>query len=65
MREETPEVRVLKDLFDLVASAFGSKEQYPRPVSAVELALQDARTERLHNFRDEAMKALLPHWEND
>lgn len=65
MREETPEVRVLKDLFDLVASAFGGKEQYPRPVSAVELALEDARTERLHNFRDEAMRALLPHWEND
>ena len=32
--------------------------------SAVELALEDARTDHLHNFRDEAMKALLPHWED-
>ena len=64
MREQTPVVRLLQDIFDLVSAAFGGKEPYPRPVSAVELALEDARTYHLHNFRDEAMKALLPHWED-
>ena len=48
-----------------MSAAFGGKEQYPRPVSAVELALEDARTDRLHDFRDKAMKALLPNWEDD
>lgn len=65
MREQTPVVRLLQDIFDLVSAAFGGKEQYPRPVSAVELALEDARADRLHGFRDEAMRALLPHWEDD
>lgn len=65
MREQTPVVRLLQDIFDLVSAAFGGKDPYPRPVSAVELALEDARTDRLHDFRDEAMKALLPHWEDD
>lgn len=65
MREQTPVVRLLQDIFDLVSAAFGGKEQYPRPVSAVELALEDARTDRLHDFRDKAMKALLPNWEDD
>lgn len=64
MREQTPVVRILQDIFDLVSAAFGGKEPYPRPVSAVELALEDARTDRLHGFRDEAMKALLPNWED-
>jgi len=64
MREQTPVVRLLQDIFDLVSAAFGGKEPYPRPVSAVELALEDARTDRLHGFRDEAMRALLPHWED-
>ena len=65
MREQTPVVRLLQDIFDLVSAAFGGKEPYPRPVSAVELALEDARTDRLHDFRDEAMKALLPNWEDN
>lgn len=65
MREQTPVVRLLQDIFDLVSAAFGGKEPYPRPISAVEFALEDARTEHLHGFRDEAMKALLPHWEDD
>ena len=65
MREQTPVVRLLQDIFDLVAGAFGHKEPYPRPVSAVELALEDARADHLHGFRDEARKALLPHWEDD
>lgn len=64
MREQTPIVKILQDIFDLVSAAFGGKEPYPRPVSAVELALKDARTDRLHGFRDEAMKALLPNWED-
>ena len=64
MREQTPVVRLLQDIFDLVSAVFGGKEPYPRPVSAVELALEDARTDRLHDFRDEAMKALLPHWKD-
>lgn len=65
MREQTPVVRLLQDIFDLVSAAFGGKDPYPRPVSAVELALEDARTDRLHDFRDEAMKALLPNWEDN
>ena len=65
MREQTPVVRVLQDIFDLVAGALGHKEPYQRPVSAVELALEDARTDYLHDFRDEAMKALLPNWEDE
>lgn len=65
MREQTQVVRVLQDIFDLVAGALGHKEPYPRPVSAVELALEDARTDHLHDFRDEAMKALLPNWEDE
>ena len=65
MREQTPVVRLLQDIFDLVSSVFGSKEPYPRPVSAVELALEDARTDHIHAFRDEAMKALLPNWEDE
>lgn len=64
LRSQTPEVRVMQDIFDLLVAAFGGKEPYPRPVSAVELALEDARTDHLHDFRDEAMKALLPHWED-
>lgn len=35
MREQTPIVRLLQDIFDLVAGAFGHNY---RPVSAVELA---------------------------
>ena len=65
MREQTPVVRLLQDIFDLVSAAFGSKDPYPRPVSAVELALEDARTDHLHNFRNEAMKALLPNWDEE
>jgi hypothetical protein len=65
MREQTPVVRLLQDIFDLVSAAIGGKEPYPRPVSAVELALEDVRAERLRNFRDETLAALLPGWTND
>ena len=60
MREQTPVVRLLQDIFDLVSAAFGGKEPYPRPVSAVELAPEDARTHPPPDLRDEAVKAPLP-----
>ena len=62
LRSQTPEVRVLQDIFDLLVAAFGGKETYPRPESLTEIALDEART----NVRDanarRALAALMPGW---
>lgn len=38
LRTQTPEVRVMQDIFDLLVSAFGGKETYPRPESLTAIA---------------------------
>lgn len=40
VREETMQVQILRDLFDLISTALGGKARYPRPVTAIERANQ-------------------------
>lgn len=62
LRSQTPEVRVLQDIFDLLVSAFGGKETYPRPESLTEIALDEARTEVRDANARRALAALIPGW---
>lgn len=62
LRTQTPEVRVLQDIFDLLVSAFGGKETYPRPESLTEIALDEARTEVRDANARRALAALMPGW---
>lgn len=62
LRSQTPEVRVLQDIFDLLVSAFGGKETYPRPESLTEIALDEARTEVRDANARRALAALMPGW---
>lgn len=62
LRAQTPEVRVLQDIFDLLVSAFGGKETYPRPESLTEIALDEARTEVRDANARRALAALMPGW---
>ena len=60
LRTQTPEVRVMQDIFDLLVSAFGGKETYPRPESLT--ALEDARTSVRDRSAHQALAALMPGW---
>lgn len=40
VREETTQVQILRDLFDLISRALGGKTRYPRPVTAIDRAKQ-------------------------
>ena len=62
LRSQTPEVRVLQDIFDLLVAAFGGKETYPRPESLTEIALDEARTEVRDANARRALAALMPGW---
>ena len=62
LRTQTPEVRVLQDIFDLLVAAFGGKETYPRPESLTEIALDEARTEVRDANARRALAALMPGW---
>lgn len=62
MRSQTPEVRVMQDIFDLLVAAFGGKETYPRPESLTEIALDEARTEVRDANARRALAALMPGW---
>ena len=62
LRTQTPEVRVLQDIFDLLVSAFGGKETYPRPESLTAIALEDARTSVRDRSAHQALAALMPGW---
>lgn len=62
LRAQTPEVRVLQDIFDLLVSAFGGKETYPRPESLTAIALDEARTEVRDASARRALAALMPGW---
>lgn len=62
LRTQTPEVRVLQDIFDLLVSAFGGKETYPRPASLTAIALEDARTSVRDRSARQALAALMPGW---
>lgn len=62
LRAQTPEVRVMQDIFDLLVSAFGGKETYPRPESLTEIALDEARTEVRDANARRALAALMPGW---
>ena len=62
LRSQTPEVRVMQDIFDLLVSAFGGKETYPRPESLTEIALDEARTEVRDANARRALAALMPGW---
>jgi hypothetical protein len=62
LRSQTPEVRVLQDIYDLLVSAFGGKETYPRPESLTEIALDEARTEVRDANARRALAALMPGW---
>lgn len=62
LRSQTPEVRVMQDIFDLLVAAFGGKETYPRPESLVEIALDEARTEVRDANARRALAALMPGW---
>lgn len=63
MRAQTPEVGVLQDIFDLLTAALGGKERYPRPVSAVALAVDAGREEAARKRAAEVLRALRPGWE--
>ena len=58
LRSQTPEVRVMQDIFDLLVSAFGGKETYPRPESLTAIALEDARTSVRDRSARQALAAL-------
>lgn len=62
LRSQTPEVRVMQDIFDLLVSAFGGKETYPRPESLTEIALDEARTDVRDANARRALAALMPGW---
>ena len=62
LRTQTPEDRVLQDIFDLLVSAFGGKETYPRPESLTAIALEDARTSVRARSAHQALAALMPGW---
>lgn len=62
LRSQTPEVRVMQDIFDLLVAAFGGKETYPRPESLTEIALDEARTEVRDANARRALAALMPGW---
>ena len=62
LRAQTPEVRVMQDIFDLLVSAFGGKETYPRPESLTEIALDEARTDARDANARRALAALMPGW---
>ena len=62
LRAQTPEVRVMQDIFDLLVSAFGGKETYPRPESLTAIALEDARTSVRDRSAHQALAALMPGW---
>lgn len=62
LRTQTPEVRVMQDIFDLLVSAFGGKETYPRPESLTAIALEDARTSVRDRSAHQALAALMPGW---
>lgn len=62
LRSQTPEVRVMQDIFDLLVAAFGGKETYPRPESLTEIALDEARTDVRDANARRALAALMPGW---
>lgn len=54
--EETLQVQILRDLFDLIASALGAKGRYPRPVTAVDRA----RTHLVESSAEALIEQLTP-----
>ncbi|MDO4243806.1 MAG: hypothetical protein Q4C85_08645 [Actinomyces sp.] len=57
---QTPVVVVLQDIFDLIVSALGGDERYPRPVTAVAAEVERVREERTLAAAHDVIAAMTP-----
>lgn len=57
---QTPEVRVLQDLADILISTAGGKETYPRPVPVVTAVVEEMRTSQALAAANDVVAALTP-----
>lgn len=57
---QTPEVRILQDIADILISTAGSKETYPRPVPVVTAVVEEMRTSQTLAAANDVIAVLTP-----
>ena len=57
---QTPEVRILQDIADILISTAGGKETYPRPVPVVTAVVEEMRTSQTLAAANDVIAVLTP-----
>ena len=57
---QTPEVRILQDIADILIATAGGKETYPRPVPVVTAVVEEMRTSQTLAAANDVIAVLTP-----
>ena len=57
---QTPEVRILQDIADILISTAGGKETYPRPIPVVTAVVEEMRTSQTLAAANDVIAVLTP-----